>query len=457
MSETYGPYSMEQSDRVFGILNEFFHRYLEQRDAKQCLSLLSEQVCSIGTGEEEIAIGREAFEQILLRELEQLPGPIHYRITDYVQHEKLPGCWDCFCRVETRMDLPDGSMAFCNMRVTAGIHQQENRLIIDMLHASEPSDGQRLGEFFPLRSISQGNQSISRETQHELMELIGQMMPGGIVGGYMEKGYPLYVANDRFLSMGGYGSYEEFEQDIKGMVINTIHPEDWEYVENEIDRSFRQADQYEIEYRMRRRDGSYIWVHDAGRLTRDFNGRKAIVSVLTDISKQVCIRQSLEYAAVRDPLTGIYNRKGGQTHIAEKMRTASDYLFFMMDLDNFKQVNDFYGHDQGDQVLKMFGEQLMSAFRKTDTVCRLGGDEFAVFVTDCGDIQVLLGKVQKLIESYRTMMQAHWPAVQATLSVGAVYGRKYRSFEQIYQLADAALYEVKNTGKGRLKLRTMDH
>ena len=51
----------------------------------------------------------------------------------------------------------------------------------------------------------------------------------------MEKGYPLYVANDRFLSMGGYGSYEEFEQDIKGMVINTIHPEDWEYVENEID------------------------------------------------------------------------------------------------------------------------------------------------------------------------------------------------------------------------------
>lgn len=67
------------------------------------------------------------------------------------------------------------------------------------------------------------------------MELIGQMMPGGIVGGYMEKGYPLYVANDRFLSMGGYGSYEEFEQDIKGMVINTIHPEDWEYVENEID------------------------------------------------------------------------------------------------------------------------------------------------------------------------------------------------------------------------------
>lgn len=64
------------------------------------------------------------------------------------------------------------------------------------------------------------------------------------------------MANDRFLSMGGYGSYEEFEQDIKGMVINTIHPEDWEYVENEIDRSFRQADQYEIEYRMRRRDAA---------------------------------------------------------------------------------------------------------------------------------------------------------------------------------------------------------
>lgn len=102
---------------------------------------------------------------------------------------------------------------------------------------------------------------------------------------------------------------------------------------------------------MKKKDGSYFWVHDIGRRTVAADGRDAIISVLIDVSQQVHTKARLEYAALSDPLTGILNRKGVQSRIAEAMANPSSYLFFMLDLDNFKQINDLYGHKQGDEVL----------------------------------------------------------------------------------------------------------
>ena len=67
-------------------------------------------------------------------------------------------------------------------------------------------------------------ESLSRETRLDLLEIIGQIMPGGILGGYMEEGFPLYVANERMLRMLGYDNCEEFEQEIFGCILNCIHP-----------------------------------------------------------------------------------------------------------------------------------------------------------------------------------------------------------------------------------------
>lgn len=441
---------------VYTALNEFFHHYLEQRDLQSTLALLSDQLYSVGTGEGEVAIGKDSFAQLLQTELSQSPAPLSYTITDYVQKERISGCWDCFCNLETKITLPSGAQALYHMRVTAGLHQEGERYLIDTLHASEASKYQEKGEFLPVKFISREIPPLNRETQYQLMELIGQIMPGGIVGGYMEEGFPLYVANNRLLSMGGYKSYQDFNKDIQGLVINSVHPEDREYVYAEIAKTFDAGDQYEVKYRMKRKDGSYIWVHGIGRKTISASGRDAIVSILIDISQQMSTQSRLEHEAVSDPLTGIYNRKGGLDRITEALDSASSYFFFMMDVDHFKRINDLYGHQEGDHVLRLVAEQLTQSFRKTDVVCRLGGDEFAVFVPDCDEVSAMEHKLQTLLDSYRAMMAFGWPLAGSTLSIGGVYGCKRRTCPELYRLADETLYEVKNTHKGEFKLRTLD-
>ena len=451
-----GQSQLPLGQQVRAFLDLFFQRYLVERDPRRTLEFLSDQIYSVGTGEEEVAIGKEAFADLLRTELTQLPFPIFYTMTDYVQKERVPGCWDCFFQMELQVTIPDGTQALYRTRLTAGIHWDGTRFLIDTLHASEASKYQENGEFFPLKFISQGTKSLSRETRHELMELIGQIMPGGIVGGYMEEGFPLYVANERLLGMAGYESYEDFAADIQGLVINSIHPEDRAFVNDEMAEILALGDQYEIEYRMKKKDGSYFWVHDIGRRTVAADGRDAIISVLIDVSQQVSAKARLEYAAVSDPLTGILNRKGGQTRIADAMRVPGSYLFFMLDLDNFKRVNDLYGHKQGDEVLCFVARHLTESFRKTDIICRMGGDEFAVFIADCGNVSAIQRKIQHLMEDYRETVQTRYPAAYSTLSVGGVYGSKSRTFAELYQLADTVLYEVKNDRKGQQRFRALE-
>ena len=440
----------------FAMLNRFLQAYLAERDIPRALEIFSDQIYGAGTGESETAVGKEALSRLLKEKLDLLPGPASYTVTDYVQKERAPGCWDCLCRLEISASRPDGTPTLYRVSLTAGGHQEGDRCVLDVLHASEASGDQEGGEFLPLKVLSPGGNPLSRDTQYQLMELIGQIMPGGIVGSYVEDGFPLCAANARLLRMAGYSSYEEFLEDIGGLVINSVHPEDRDDVNTEMRRALAPGDQYELKYRMKKRDGSYLWVYGVGRRTIMANGRDAIISVLIDISRQVYDKSCLEYEAVSDPLTGIYNRKGGQAGIERAIQQTSDYLFLMLDLDRFKLVNDLYGHQGGDQVLCFVAEQLSGSFRKTDVVCRLGGDEFAVFVTGCDNPACIRRKIDGLMEAYRQYMQEHWPRAASTLSVGGVYGHKIRGFSELYRLADEMLYAVKNSRRGEMKLRTLE-
>ena len=448
----------EQEDPVYTALNRFFHSYFLERDPEKTLRLLSDQIYSIGTGEEEVATDKAAFRRLLYAELEALSNPIAYQVTHYHQKECTPGCWDCFCIMELHLTTPDGTQMLCRMRLTAALHREGDDYLIDVLHASEGSLHQDTGEFLPLKFVSaqQSGAQISHEPQQELLEIVGQMMPGGIVGSYDTDGFPVYVANERMLDMMGYNTYHEFFQDIQGLFINSVHPEDREFVDREVSRLLHNSTQYEIEYRMRRKDGSYFWVHDIGRRTVSRDGREAVICLLVDISRQVDLQNSLQNELSTDVLTGVYNRKGGYDRIAQDIQQCNNYLFFMLDLDNFKQVNDIYGHEQGDQALCYIAHRLLTSFRSTDTVFRLGGDEFAVFVPNCPLNRAIEEKLSSILADYGSMMQARWPDARSTLSIGGIYGRQLHSFTELYQLADEVLYQVKKGQKGTFKIRVLE-
>ena len=441
---------------VRDLLEEFFRRYLTRRDLEGTLELVDDGIISIGSGEGEVAMDKAAFRRLLEEEFAALGQAVRFSLTDFIQRQQAADVWNCFCNLATTVTLPDGQQASYPMRVTAAVCRRPDGLRIQMFHASEASLFLEDGELIPLKFLSSGVESLSRETRLDLLEIIGQIMPGGILGGYMEEGFPLYVANERMLRMLGYDNCEEFEQEIFGCILNCIHPDDRAFVSRERETIPNLGDQYEIQYRMLKKDGSYLWIHDIGRRTLSADGRDAIISVIIDITRQMQAQATLETEAVTDPLTGILNRKGGQLRMEQQMQQTEQYLFLMLDLDNFKQVNDRYGHEEGDRALCTVAQLLQERFRKIDVVFRVGGDEFAVFAVDCGDEEPVRQKLDTLIEEYRQTMLRRWPAAQSTLSVGGVCGRKRRAFDELYQLADEVLYEVKRTQKGRQKLRCLD-
>lgn len=438
--------------QIFSVLDHFFYKYLVERNVEAVLDLTADDIFSMGTGEEEIAFNKVEFAHLLTREIAALPYSLEYKIKDYREKQMCDGCWECCCRMETAVVSEENEeTAYYQTRLTAVFREENGRYLASSLHMSEASRSLEKEEFFPLRFISEQAKQISGMAQRELLNIFCQMMPCGVIGGYVDEGFPLYVINDAMLEMMGY-TYDEFVRDTDGMIVNSFYEDDAERVNNYVFEQLKNDTQYVVEYRVKKKDGGCMWVHDVGRKIVADDGRDAIISVLIDISSDVQSRMKLMEETSRDYLTGVYNRKGGAELVNLQMKNVMPYVFFMLDLDNFKRVNDHYGHDEGDKMLKFTGDLLKRMFRKTDIVMRLGGDEFAVFAYPCVDINVIKIKAEKVIEAYKKEAEKRYPLSRTSISIGGVSGTDTRTFPELYRQADEILYVVKQNGKGRCEI-----
>lgn len=436
---------------VYQTIYHFFDCYLQKRELNKIGTFLSEHVLCVGTGEHEMAVGRTKFLNLLQTKLQKRPNPIDFMIYDYQEYEYTPGHWNCFFRM--KMTSKEKVPVLYHVQVSAGVCQVGEMHQIHMLHISEESTYQQDKELSSGQCKTDHRMELNQESQLGLMEMISQVMPGGIIGTYLEEGYPLYAVNDHFLAMTGY-TYEEYIQDIQGSAYSGIHPDDYLYVTKTITQALEEGEQYELEYRLKRRDGSYFWIREIAKKTVTPDGRQAVISMILDITKQVQMHQILKDLSTKDPLTGAYNRRGGYEQIESAMaEQGKNYLFLMLDLDCFKQVNDLYGHNHGDDVLRFLVEKLRQNFRKTDVICRLGGDEFAVFLPDCPPNQVIEQKISNVMQEYGRMIEEKYPKSHSSVSFGGIYGSTNYSFMELYQLADDVLYDVKQKKKGSFQVR----
>ncbi len=158
-------------------------------------------------------------------------------------------------------------------------------------------------------------------------------------------------------------------------------------------------------------------------------------------------RKSLEhlnFKASHDELTGAYNRSGYQL-LLTGIDLSSTYML-LFDVDNFKRINDTYGHETGDEVLKKLVRVLKSNFRSDDYICRIGGDEFVVFMVHATETQHDL-IVQKINEINREMEGKGDGLPPASVSVGIVHGTEASEAENLFEKTDAAMYKAKQSGK----------
>lgn len=154
---------------------------------------------------------------------------------------------------------------------------------------------------------------------------------------------------------------------------------------------------------------------------------------------------SLNYDASHDKLTGVYNRAGYD--VLRQNIDVKTSAVLLIDADNFKSINDTYGHTVGDCVLKKIANTLTNVFRSDDLVCRIGGDEFAIFMFNITkDLRMLIeNKVTMINETLSDTTDDTLPSV--TLSVGVAFGNFAQDVSEMIEQADMALYKVKERGR----------
>lgn len=188
--------------------------------------------------------------------------------------------------------------------------------------------------------------------------------------------------------------------------------------------------------------------------------QQQIISNFGEIVKlsmaNINLNEALREQAIRDPLTGLFNRRYLNEWLPQMLhhikRAKQTLCVSMIDLDYFKRINDLYGHDAGDEVLKFLGTLLKNSFRESDIACRIGGEEFVIVIINA-DLQLVVPRMEYIrgeIKNARIYAQDRLlPPV--TLSVGiAVAPQHGETASDILRVADSALYAAKEAGRDRI-------
>ena len=202
------------------------------------------------------------------------------------------------------------------------------------------------------------------------------------------------VFNEKKVTNLGY-KMDELPKEIGfDFFTEKLHPHDYQRVmDNMKSHIMGLSDSYEVEYRILAANGDYVWYYDRGKVTkRDENGKALVVSgIVFDINKNKTIERELKDAnkklkemAITDALTGAYNRRFTLASLEDEIHKANenqiDLSLLMLDIDNFKSVNDNFGHEVGDSVLKNIVKTINSKFEKKELLCRWGGEEFIIIL-----------------------------------------------------------------------------
>jgi diguanylate cyclase (GGDEF)-like protein len=219
-----------------------------------------------------------------------------------------------------------------------------------------------------------------------------------------------------------------------------------------------------VTLRMRKKNGSIAWMEVSARVVkdRDTNEVSGTVLVMRDISEGKAHEHELARLALTDGLTGLPNRRSfDQTLEREWLRTLrenSAMSLLLIDLDHFKEFNDSYGHQVGDECLRAVGAVIRTAIRSTDTPCRYGGEEIAVILpaADAGAAARIAEAVRLAVERLGLPHDGKEEmGHRLTASVGAAtalsrYGGSMRLPEALVLAADSALYKAKYGGRNRI-------
>lgn len=291
------------------------------------------------------------------------------------------------------------------------------------------------------------------ERERQLATLMANL-PGMVYRSTARQPWPMQFVSSGCLALTGYTA-EEMTEDAVVDYNALIHPDDYAQRCAEVQSAADNSSPFEFEYRIRRKDGEELWVWEQGCVV-DIDGECSLEGIIININERKRMEKDLALLAARDALTGLYNRREFLLHFNEEMLRARRYArplsLLLIDADHFKNVNDSYGHQVGDEVLQRIGGVLQSEIRKVDYAARYGGEEFVVVLPEMG-AQAALESAERLRELIAVMplKSNEGEVFHLTVSIGvAVFPDDGDTPGAMFEAADRAMYAAKNSGRNRV-------
>ena len=260
--------------------------------------------------------------------------------------------------------------------------------------------------------------------------------------------------------------YEPIRDQASKRVLSAshIHPEDLPLFSRLIDDIRGGVPYEEMDVRFADAAGRYRWCKI--RIAAQFDGAGGLfkaVGVITDIDADKRASQELRSKAERDSLTMLYNRRTASQKIEEIIAESGENehaAMLIVDVDDFKLINDVYGHMFGDVVLQEIAAELQKIFRSGDVVARVGGDEFLIFMRGIRDEAIACERAEKINETFRTVLSQNMEGKTPSCCVGIAYfPEDGTSYDELFRHSDVALYNAKANGKMSFEVydKNMEH
>ncbi len=256
-------------------------------------------------------------------------------------------------------------------------------------------------------------------------------------------------------TMDFYGLTPEEVRSNPDLVFNVIHPDDLPGLMESITHSKNTMTTWHYEYRAETK-GKMSWLYGVATPEIDEDGATIWYGIVTNIDKQKALENKLLKLSITDELTGLHNRRFILAELEEKFNLVRRYgesvTVALIDIDNFKSINDSYGHPAGDKVLKAFAKIMRSRLRETDVYARFGGEEFfIIFPNQLSENAV--NSVNAILERFRTQsfVSQTGQLFNATFSAGITeINAKDKDISELVSRVDNALYRAKAQGKNKL-------
>jgi diguanylate cyclase (GGDEF)-like protein/PAS domain S-box-containing protein len=261
---------------------------------------------------------------------------------------------------------------------------------------------------------------------------------------------PLVYVNPAFERMTGYT-----RQEVIGRNCRFLQGTDRDQPAlADLRRAMREGIAMTTLLRNYRKDGSAFWNELYLSPVHDLNGRPThFAGIQNDVTRRVDLEEKLAYMSQHDMLTGLANRALLMERMDRAMERANAtrrlVAVLFLDLDNFKLVNDMFGHEAGDGLLRVVAERLQTRMRSTETASRLGGDEFAVVLEDLRSEDEAHAIVKRLAKEIRLPLQVAGEEFEPSVSIGmALYPKDGRTAEDLLRVSDTAMYLNKHSQDG---------